>query len=199
MATVKKWLTMATMAIICGVAVASAVYAEERREDLTADKFDFEGRWSGEVTEAHASYNFGDRSPVDCGAGTPCRITLDMVRCGKTWCGIKVGPDGTCEGVVVRLKKKLINTDYKNGYGYGRIGFAASVQLPKIMWDGNSFTSRLGFRWSGTTELKFTTLYLTAFFDDSSWRPGMRSYASERVATLDRTGDAVCTLEGKTS
>jgi len=65
---------------------------------------DLSGRWKGQPM------GYLDPAKV-CGA-KGCELTLDIVRCGETWCGLRVETADKCSGVALNLKPHQV-TDPK--------------------------------------------------------------------------------------
>ena len=93
-----------TIALICGVSWAAGLLSGsfgpgEARAAGPVPAFiggDIGGRWTGQPM------GYLDPAKV-CGA-KGCELTLDIVRCGDNWCGIRLEKADACGGVALNLK-----------------------------------------------------------------------------------------------
>ena len=77
-----------SLAVVCVLAWAAPALAGLESPALG-------GRWQG------PNYRMAALSP-DCENGA-CELTLDIVPCGKDWCGIEVGRNDTCGATALKL------------------------------------------------------------------------------------------------
>jgi hypothetical protein len=80
---------------LCVLAGAAPVSAEEGQRP--AAPADLAGRWEGNT------YELSRARSAECGGG-PCKLTLDLVRCGAGWCGVEVvGAERRCGLTALKL------------------------------------------------------------------------------------------------
>jgi hypothetical protein len=89
--------------IICVLATAAAIAGGAFGAELKAT--DIVGRWQGETW-------------VKGGGGS---LTLDVVACGKGWCGIRVAANDTCAGTSLKLGAGML--------AHGSAQFEGTLQL----------------------------------------------------------------------
>lgn len=136
------------------------------------------GRWSGHIWGIK-----GD--PSRCEDGN-CTMTVDLVPCGNSWCGIEVKQkDNGCGRVSIRLQDQPKDAPRDPSSFEGRLDLAKSTE---------SFAIQLTYR--ETTDGKPPYLHLIG-----NTGPKLmlfrRSFPLE--ASLERTGDALCRMEDATS
>lgn len=70
-----------------------------------------EGRWTG---------HFGGSSvrPESCTNAGECKLTLDIVACGKDWCGTRIDDKGGCAGTALKLSLAANQPDNHNFANY---------------------------------------------------------------------------------
>ncbi len=138
---------------------------------------DIGGRWQGENFRMAAL-------SAGCDAGK-CTMTLDIVRCGETWCGIEVTKNNTCGATA--LKFRSLEGAERSGVSFeGELQLAAATE-PYVI-SGFVETPLEG---KGPARLHMTGDTGGEF---RIWR---RSFPFH--ATLARVGDAVCSGESPVS
>ena len=151
---------------LCVLAAAAPAHA-------ALDAPDIGGRWQGE------NFRMASLSP-GCEAGA-CTMTLDIVRCGETWCGIEVTNANTCG--MTALTFRSLGEAKRSGVSFeGELLLAAATE-PYVI-SGFVETPLEG---KGPAQLHMTGDTGGEF---RIWR---RSFPFH--ATLARVGDAVCSGE----
>lgn len=118
----------------------------------------------------------GDSWAKDAGG----KLTLDIVRCGDGWCGIKVEADNSCAGTALKLDGGKMDGDY--------LQFNGSLQLaPKT----EPYVVQVSIFEPAADDQPGTPLKLQITGDTGGqFRAYRRSFPFE--AQLARTQDAVC-------
>lgn len=167
-----EWLVMGLIvALTCVLSWASGAFATPASSSLA-------GRWSGAIYGIK-----GD--PARCADGS-CTLTVDVVPCGKAWCGIEVRNKGTsCGGVALRLEET------PKGSGDDWIEHRGRLELAK---GTESFAVQLVYRPARSEAAPSLHLIGNTGPELMLFR---RSFPLE--ADLSREGDAVCKLESTTS
>ncbi|MGE0024445.1 MAG: hypothetical protein AB7S70_12535 [Hyphomicrobium sp.] len=93
------------MALVCVLAAAMPSRATEPAggapSETQAATDDLGGRWQGRSYELARAEDCGDQ---------PCKLTLDLVRCAKGWCGVEVvGEAHRCGGTALKLDAGTAN------------------------------------------------------------------------------------------
>lgn len=165
------WLVMGlTVALTCGLSLTP-------RAEAVPSSLQLAGRWAGTIYGIQ-----GDSSRCDNG---DCTLTVDLVPCGKSWCGIEVAKtDHACGAVAIRLDAAASPGD---GYvehrgrlelGKGTESFAIQLVLHEASEDVPAQVHLLGN--TGPELMLFR-----------------RSFPLE--ASLARLGDATCQMDEKPS
>lgn len=108
------------------------------------------------------------------------KLTLDIVRCGEGWCGVKVEADNSCGGTALKIDAGKMEGDY--------VQFNGSLQFaPKT----EPYVVQVSIFEPGTDEPAGASLKLQITGDTGGeFRAYRRSFPFE--AELSRTQDAVC-------
>jgi len=143
----------------------------------TAEPVSLAGRWSGE------RYGYGrGQAEGDCGSGSGCVLTFDVVACKDGWCGIAVKDGGTCGAVGLHLSAAgLPDATGRAFKGDLTLAKGSAAYVVDARYGSDDGPAQLHL--VGDT--------------GSSLRIMRRSFPLE--ANLARTGDATCTLDKATS
>ncbi len=154
-----KTIMRISLVVVCVLAAAAPALAALSVPSLG-------GRWQG------PNYRMAAKSP-ECNNGA-CELTLDIVPCGKDWCGIEVGRDDKCGTTALKLAVAGDGDQLQ-----GTLSLAAGtepyvIRAHIVTGDGPDAAPRLSL--TGDTGGEF--------------RIYRRSFPFH--ATLARIGDAVC-------
>ena len=163
--TMPRALLALSLAFICVVAAAFPASAELKPGNVT-------GRW-------HADQIAMLSRAGDCKAGG-CGLTLDIVACGDTWCGIEVGKDNSCGGTALKFDAGKSETS-------GGVLFSGKLELAR----GTEPYVVEAYMQPGAGGAS-ATLHITGD-TGGEFRAFRRSFPFH--ATLARAGDATCRLD----
>lgn len=160
-------------AIVLSVCVGAAAPAFSTADSQPSGPIQVAGRWhSDRVWDM-------SRRATDCKDGK-CGLTLDVVACGDSWCGIQVGENGACGLAALKL-------DAGKAASSGGMLFSGNLQL------------------AGGTEPYIVEAYLQppagtapmmlSMTGDTGGELKMFRRSFPFHATLARTGEATCGLE----
>jgi hypothetical protein len=160
-----------TLSFVCGLAAAvpPASSAPVKAADLA-------GRWHNDRI-----WMISSRSP-ECSGEEGCGLTLDIVACGASWCGIEVGKDGACGAVALKFDGGSLSEAANVGVKFeGTLELARGTEpyvIQAYMRQGDA---------SGPYTLSMT--------GDTGGEFRMFRRTFPFHATLTRTSEATCKLE----
>ena len=159
--------SIVSIAFLCVVATAAPALAEVKTTDVL-------GRWHNDQIWMLA------RGAEDCSGGK-CSLTLDIVACGDSWCGIEVNENNTCGATALRFDAGKL-TGMADG-----VLFSGKLELAR---GTEPYVVEAHMQPAGDG----TPMQLSMTGDTGGeFRVFRRSFPFN--ATLARTGEATCKLE----
>lgn len=192
MTSLEKHLTVAALVLMGAVSMAGTSHAEQPRLSETDG---FGGRWIGfsEPGEENSLANTeGCRQYPKS-----CRVALDVIRCDAGWCGIEIDNNGTCGAVVLRFdmnRQRPHPNPNVHQFEGSLVLTKTSLMSVYLPWD-KPYVAYVEL--GDPDPRRPPSLYLLVTMDQPSLMS--RSFSYHYTAQLDRTGDAVCKVEDKTS
>jgi hypothetical protein len=172
-------MSLAALCVLAWAVPAGAEDATSRPNADVAAAADLSGRWEGQTYELA-------RARSDCGEG-PCKLTLDVAKCGTGWCGVEVvGAERRCGGTALKL-------DGGGADGGSAPVFKGNLSLAKGTEPYVVEVSYLTGPAAGEIEPQLQIVGDTG----GEFRMFRRSFPFN--ATLARTGDATCRPESTVS